>query len=366
MMSQFQVLVAPVVALMGLAFLFNVVLRNFRYTSHEQIAFGVLFGAVVVLGMTNPLSLGEGLIFDTRTLLVGAAVGFVGPLAGFIALVAGIVCRMMIGGAGTAAGLVGLLLAYGLAIGWSMLIKDRVRNRVLHDFLFGLAISPSVIAFFVLPYELAISLFVSVLPTLLIVNTVGMVLIGFVFRREVKHFEYTQSLVDYAKTDSLTNLLNRRGMDAEFDAATFDPHCGHAMFYFDIDNFKYVNDTYGHGAGDKALAIVAARIKESIRDEAIFTRHGGDEFTIYLPRLDASDVRCVADRLCAAISDQAFTFDGTSFEVSISVGVYWSKESLSVQSMIDRADTQLLLAKQAGKNRAQIAFDNLGDVSAVA
>ncbi len=365
-MSQFQILLAPVVALMGLAFLFNVVLRNFRDTAYEQIAFGALFGAAVVLGMTHPLSLGEGLIFDTRTLLVAAAVAFVGPLAGLIALVAGVTCRLIIGGAGTEAGLVGLVIAFGLALGCIRLMKNNVSNPVLHDAVLGIAVTLSVVAFFVLPYELAISLLVTVLPTLLIVNIVGMVLIGMVFRREVQHFEYTKRLAAHAKTDSLTNLLNRRGMNAEFDATTFDPRCGHAMFYFDIDDFKHVNDNFGHGAGDAALAIVAARIKESLRDEAIFTRHGGDEFSIYLPRLAAADVQNVADRLCSAISDQSFTSDNVTFDVSISVGALWSKKDLSVQNMIDLADAQLLLAKQAGKNRAQIAYDNPGQAAAVA
>ena len=356
-MLQFQVLLTPVFALLGLAFLLNAVLQKFRDTRYEQIAFGILFGGVVALGMTNPLSLGEGVIFDTRTLLVGAAVAFVGPLAGIIATALGIICRIAIGGAGTTAGIVGLLLAFALAFAWSSLMKGRIKNRVLSDCMHGLVITASATAFFVLSFSLAITLIASVLPTLVMVNIVGMALIGLVFRREVRQFEYAKTLAADAQTDALTNLLNRRGMDAKIDAKTFDASIGHALFYFDIDNFKQVNDTYGHAAGDAALAIVAARIKDSIREEAVFSRHGGDEFSIYMPKLEAADVKAVADRIRTSVSDQTFVCREMSFDVSISVGAFWSKSKMPLQQMIEKADAQLLLAKQAGKNRAQVAYN---------
>lgn len=362
-MLQLQVLVPPIVALMALAFLFNAVLNKFQDSQYRQVAFGLLFGGVVVLGMANPLSLGEGLIFDTRTLMVGAATVFVGPLAGGIAMAAGIVCRILIGGAGTGAGIVGLVLAFSLAMFWGSFVRHRLKNHILHDAVFGLWVTFSATAFFVLPFQLALTLIASVLPTLLFANICGMVIVGLVFRKEVNQFENAKQMVAYAQTDSLTSLLNRRGMDAKIDDTQFDPTIGHALFYFDIDNFKYINDTYGHPAGDAALAILAARIKDSLRDEAVFARHGGDEFSIYLPKIEAADVQSVGNRLCDCVSQQAFTCDDITFDVSISIGAFWSREDIPIQQMIDQADTQLLLAKQAGKNRAQVAYDR-GDQSA--
>ncbi|MEJ8562657.1 diguanylate cyclase [Yoonia sp. GPGPB17] len=346
-MLQLQVLVPPIVALMGLAFLFNVILRHFHESRYEQIAFGLLFGVTIGAGMINPLTLGEGVIFDTRTVLVGAAVAFVGPVAGLIAMTIGIICRVVIGGAGTGAGVVGLLLAFGLAHLAATVLRNRIRKPILKDFLMGLAITPAAVGVFVLPYEMAIAILISIFPTLLLVDIIGMIAIGFVFRREVNHLQLNRKLVDDANRDSLTNLLNRRGMDAKISATTFDARAGHAMFYMDIDNFKHINDTYGHGTGDATLAILAARIKESIRDEAVFTRHGGDEFSIYMPRLEAADVQSVAERIGDCISSQAFVFESNTFDVSISIGAFWTKNDHSIQRMIDQADAQLLLAKQA-------------------
>ena len=356
-MFQPQVFLPPIIALLGLAFLFNAILRKFHDARHEQIAFGILFGATVVIGMTNPLTLGEGLIFDTRTLLLGAAVVFVGPIAGLITLGFGLSCRVLIGGAGMVSGLVGLVLAFAIALVWSKYAGPRIKNAILRDFAAGIALSFSVTAFFLLPFDLAIELVITVLPTLLVVNTLGTVAIGLVFRREKKHFAHNKELEAHAETDALTNLLNRRGMDSAIEAKNIDRSKGHALFYFDIDNFKAVNDTYGHGAGDAALAIVAARIRDSIRGETVFSRHGGDEFSIYMPRLEATDVQAVADRIRTTVSNQAFTYNDTSFAVSISIGAFWSNRKIPVQDMIDRADAQLLLAKQAGKNRAQVAYD---------
>lgn len=365
-MLQFQVLLAPIIALLGLAFLFNAVLRRFHETKHEQIAFGVLFGATIVLGMTNPLSLGEGLIFDIRTLLLGGAVAFVGPIAGVIALGFGVVCRLFLGGAGTVAGVIGLVLAFAIAVVWVRLLQDRIKNTFVNDALLGLAITSSILALFVLPFDVAWSVAISILPTLLVCNIAGTVMIGWMFRREVRHVKDTRKMQTYAQTDALTNLFNRRGMDNEVDAAKFDIARGHAVFYFDIDNFKYINDTFGHPTGDATLAILAARISDTIRAEAIFARHGGDEFSIYIPGLEAQDMQSVGDRLCDTVSNEKFVHNGQNFAVSISVGAYWSKQDLPLQEMINRADQQLLLAKTAGKNRAQVAYGNDETTSAVA
>jgi diguanylate cyclase len=365
-MLQFQILLAPVIALMGLAFLFSAVLRRFHGSKLEPYAFGVLFGVTAVIGMINPLIIGEGLIFDTRTLLTGAAVAYAGPIAGLVTVSFALVCRIIIGGAGVYAGIAGLGMAIVLALGWTHLMRDRIRNKVVGDALLGLAITPAILGLFVLPYELAMTLMVSILPTLLICNILGAMALGFVFRREMRYFKNSQKLAEYAQTDPLTQLLNRRGLDIEVEAVSFDRDLGHALFYFDIDNFKAINDTFGHDAGDAALTIIASRLKQSIRDDASFARHGGDEFSIYMPSLHIDDVEVIAKRLCTLIADRPITHKEHTFDMSISVGGYWTKEDRRLQDMIDRADAQLLLAKADGKNAAQVAFSDNGNYAAVA
>lgn len=355
-MFQPQLLIPPIVAILGLAFLLGAAMRRFHGTKLEQIALGLLFGGTVSLGMFNPLTLGDGLIFDTRTVLLAVAVVYAGHLAGAITLVFGLVSRVVIGGAGMWSGLVGLCLAFAIAIGWVRFFKHRFKNPFVHDLLLGLTINAAIVALFVLPLDVATALLTAVLPKMLIVNVFGAIAIGYVFRREYSFYSESRLMKTHARRDHLTNLLNRRGLDSAVDALGVDARGGHALFYFDIDNFKHINDTFGHDTGDAALAIVAARITDTIREGAIFARHGGDEFSIYLHGIESEDVKGVAERVCKAISDQNFVHGDVIFPVTVSLGGYWTKRDVPLQTLIERADAQLLLAKRAGKNRHQIAY----------
>jgi len=354
-MAQFQILLAPVFALMALAFLLNVVLRRFYGSPYEQMATGTLFGVAIVIGMSNPIVFGEGLIFDTRTLLVGAATVFAGPVAGLVALGFGLAARVWIGGAGMLSGIVGLLLAYAIALAWQRYVLPRMKRRVLGDVLFGITITTSAVAIFTLPVEIAVPILQSILPVLLICDAVGMAAIGFIYRREIQYYIDTKLLEAYARTDPLTGTLNRRGLDTAFSSAAHKHGEGHALLYFDIDNFKGVNDTYGHDAGDRALTVVAERISRNIREEAMLARHGGDEFSVYIPGLMGADVQRVADRLCRLISDSPIKHKGHAIPITISMGGCWTEQSLTLQDMIDGADLQLMVAKEKGKNRAEVA-----------
>jgi len=264
------------------------------------------------------------------------------------------------------AGVVGLVLAFVIAVVWSRYVSPHVKNRVVADALLGCVATASIVALFILPYETAISIIRSIIPTLILCNIFGTIAVGLVFRREVRHALKTRALEVHASTDPLTNLLNRRGFETSSSRTKYDPRNGHALFYFDVDNFKGINDRYGHDAGDAALAIIASRISDNLRQGSIFSRQGGDEFSIYMPSICQSDVQCVADRICRIIADDPFQHDGKQFKTAISMGSYWTKAHADLGDMIDRADTQLLLAKRAGKNRAQVLYDDDGKLQAVA
>jgi diguanylate cyclase len=359
-MSQFQILLMPAFALMSLAFLFNIVLRRFHGTPPEAPAIGVLFGVAIVVAMINPIALGEGLVFDTRTLLLGSAIAFAGPVAGAVTLGFGIACLMTMGGAGAVSGVVGLLLAFGLAIGFQRYLQHRVTHPVVRDVAFAMVITTSIIALVLLPPNTTTLHLWQIIPALLLCNIVGVVAIGLIFRRERRYFETTKALEEHASCDPLTNLLNRRGLDRQVGASHFDADIGHALFFFDIDNFKHINDSYGHDAGDATLAIIAQRLKNSLRENAIFARHGGDEFSIYIPNVNADDAEGIAQRLCNLVSNTPIERGGTSFEVSISMGVFWSRVHFPLQEMINQADAQLLIAKNKGKNRARVVYNPEG------
>lgn len=365
-MAHFHILLAPALAVMGIAFLFNLVLHRVVECRSREYAIGLLFGGAIVISMANPLSLAEGFIFDTRSLLLGAAVVYGGPLAGLIALAFGFLYRIWIGGAGLPAGIGSLMMAYGLAYFCARRISPLIRNQYLADAVLGAAVSLSIFSLFVLPFDKALGLVGSVGPELFLGDIVGMVLLGIVFRRELALEKTRMQLQADATRDPLTKLLNRRGLESVVERRRFNPRVGQAMLYFDVDNFKSINDSYNHDIGDAVLEVIASRIDENLRGDAILARQGGDEFSIYLPEIGQADVKAVAERVCDLIGHDALIVRGQSVKASISLGGYWSRVNLGLDELIKRADAQLRLAKSAGKNRTKIAFDPMSAMASVA
>ncbi|WP_333714747.1 diguanylate cyclase [Yoonia sp.] len=356
-MAQLQLLLSPILAVFGIAFVFNLVLHGYGRSRYRDVAFGGMFGMALVIGMTNPLYLDEGLIFDPRSVLIATATVFAGPVAGVTALGIGLVCRVIIGGAGVYAGLAGLVAAYLLALAYMRWLRPRFQSTMVADAALGLAVTPALLAIFLLPFDVALDLLPVVAPVLTISNVVGAVVLGLLFRREIALQDHRLELETHAIRDPLTNLLNRRGLQAQADRRRFNPRVGQAMLYFDVDNFKQINDSHGHDIGDTVLEVIAKRITESLRPGAIFARHGGDEFSVYLTEVTEGDLGGIAERLCLQVNQRPLSIADLQVRTSISMGGFWSKECYSLDELIRRADAQLLMAKRAGKNCLHLAYD---------
>jgi len=125
-----------------------------------------------------------------------------------------------------------------------------------------------------------------------------------------------------------------------------------SMIMFDVDEFKNVNDTYGHLAGDQLLAEVGKRLGELLRTSDVKCRYGGEEFLLILPDTPAAGSRQLAESLRREMSRLALPTAGGELKVTISVGVVTaSKNELDAQAVIARADQALYRAKHAGRNR---------------
>jgi len=159
-----------------------------------------------------------------------------------------------------------------------------------------------------------------------------------------------QVLQDQASTDALTGAFNRRQLDSELarmhDVAARSPN--HAMLAIDIDHFKQVNDTHGHGVGDQVLRGVAAEILLRKRKDDMLFRVGGEEFVMLLPNCGAEDALRLADELRGRI-ESADLCVGRSVTVSIGMATLLAGEGLANWSA--RADAALYRAKREGRNR---------------
>ena len=163
------------------------------------------------------------------------------------------------------------------------------------------------------------------------------------------------SAVELAITDPLTGLHNRRYLDAHLNsavaraAATEKPVC---VLLFDIDHFKAVNDTYGHGAGDEVLRDFADRLRQGVRGIDLVARYGGEEFVLVMPETDASFAASVAERLRSDVEKVRFrTRAGARIPVTVSIGLAEWQHADSAEALIGRADEALYRAKRAGRNR---------------
>jgi len=163
-----------------------------------------------------------------------------------------------------------------------------------------------------------------------------------------------QRLLKLSQIDALTGLTNRAGFLQRLnDTMQQSRENGSmmAVMYMDIDRFKPVNDTFGHGVGDSLLKSFSARLTHTMRASDTIARLGGDEFTIIMERIHKmEDATLLAGKIVTAMQ-MPFDLDGTVVSISASIGLaYYTDEDVSPAELLNRADVLLYEAKQAGRN----------------
>jgi diguanylate cyclase len=165
-------------------------------------------------------------------------------------------------------------------------------------------------------------------------------------------------LSDEVGTDALTQIANRRGLMQAFEAekGRLERDGGPlAVGLLDIDNFKRLNDTLGHAAGDQALVALAQRVRQSLRPVDVVARFGGEEFVVLLPGTPVDEAQKALTRLQRLLSASLFMHDGKEVFVTFSAGVTSYRLGEKIEESLERADEALYEAKRTGKNRTCIA-----------
>ena len=178
-----------------------------------------------------------------------------------------------------------------------------------------------------------------------------------------EHHATMENLRYMAEHDSLTGLYNRKYFLDELDKtvtqAQRSRNYDYACLYIDLDNFKYINDTLGHLAGDKLLIEIAGIFTQRIRKSDLLARLGGDEFAILLANVDLAHARKTADYYRERIARYLFKYKGKSVDVGCSIGVaMMSEDAQDKEVMMSRADIACQMAKRGGRNRIHIYEDN--------
>jgi diguanylate cyclase (GGDEF)-like protein/PAS domain S-box-containing protein len=192
-------------------------------------------------------------------------------------------------------------------------------------------------------------------------NIIGAVMVFHDVSKEARLF---RQLSYQASHDALTGLINRREFENRLVAALDNAYAqnghSHALLYFDLDQFKVVNDTFGHTAGDELLRQVSELVQSNIRSTDVLARLGGDEFGILLERCTEERAIKVAEAIRSAVEAFRFTWqDACTSSVRCSIGVVMvNKDSQSVASVMSSADVACYSAKDMGRNQVHLYQDS--------
>jgi diguanylate cyclase (GGDEF)-like protein len=167
------------------------------------------------------------------------------------------------------------------------------------------------------------------------------------------------ALYQQASTDTLTGLASRRYLDSRLiDEVEFARRTQTALslVLIDLDDFKWLNDTHGHQAGDEILRQVGQILRRSVRKFDICGRYGGEEFLLALPETDTPGARVVAENVRERVASEPFLDAESPALVTVSLGVAtFPHHAPDLHALIGAADAALYRAKRAGKNRHEIA-----------
>ncbi|MBM4055271.1 MAG: EAL domain-containing protein [Planctomycetes bacterium] len=166
-----------------------------------------------------------------------------------------------------------------------------------------------------------------------------------------EHKRFETQLMNMATRDPLTNLFNRRRFQEELEywiAQSLRYGAKGVLLFLDLDNFKYVNDTLGHQAGDELLIRLAEMLRSRLRDTDIFARFGGDEFAIILPYTDIDKARFIAKEILELTREHTFEHSKVTFSIGI---VTFPEHGRDAETLLTHADLAMYSAKEKGRNR---------------
>ena len=162
-----------------------------------------------------------------------------------------------------------------------------------------------------------------------------------------------KTLEEKSNLDSLTKVFNRRALSSYLKTVCANEELAYEfhLLILDIDDFKNINDKYGHVAGDKVLIFIANILKKTLRDGDKVFRYGGEEFIIILNRIDDEHCKKITNRLLNLVRGNKLIYKGEGLRVTMSIGTTRYAKGDTPDSLVARADKALYKAKDNGKNQ---------------
>lgn len=334
--------------------------RSFRSFIH-----GVIFGLGAIVAMLAPAKIGDGIMVDSRALIVAFAAAFGGWPAALVAALISASFRLWLGGMGALPGAVGIATAAILGLGWRYFLRPKTRIKARHLVVLGLVVSCYLFSSMAMGYSTIITILQIIGPYMVVASVFASVLLGLFVDRELNQIEREQQWKTRALTDPLTTLPNRRAFERGIDGLRLHKDQA-ALMIIDLDHFKLVNDTHGHAAGDYVLQQVSLILRANMRNGDLLSRLGGEELAVLLPDTNMADARLIAERLRKAIETLDIIWDGQTISITASFGVVVGLGTIASSEMFARADAALYAAKNTGRNRVVFSGEMLSSSDATA
>ncbi len=192
-----------------------------------------------------------------------------------------------------------------------------------------------------------------------LLSVIGLLVTAFGWLRWVQYSTaVTQGFKLQSEKDLLTSLLNRRAWirQANVDVLqAIKTQTSLSLLLIDIDDFKIINDQYGHDTGDQVLKKIASILTMNFRKTDRIYRWGGEEFVMLFPMVSIREAQLIADKILTLVHEQVFKLENSSFQITVSIGVaQWQIGESITNGTFKRADRALYEAKKQGKNRALV------------
>jgi diguanylate cyclase (GGDEF)-like protein len=177
--------------------------------------------------------------------------------------------------------------------------------------------------------------------------------LGFVLMGSERLLERLEGI---ANTDSLTGLLTRHAFLQRAEALLAQPDAATgALLVVDLDHFKQINDAHGHDVGDQALRLVADAMRRQLRPGDLAGRHGGEEFTVFLPGRDAGEAEAVAEAMRGSVAHIGLLADSEAVHLKVSIGIsVFGPDERDLAGLLKRADNAMYDAKRAGRDQVRV------------
>ena len=169
-----------------------------------------------------------------------------------------------------------------------------------------------------------------------------------------------EQLVHQATHDALTNLINRREFEHRLQrmlSSASDSLDHHVLCYLDLDQFKIINDTCGHNAGDELLRQIASLLEGQLRSRDTLARVGGDEFAVLMEHCHIEKARELANKMRETIEGFRFHWRSRRFSIGVSIGVVPMRKEYTIEDVLSLADSACYAAKEQGRNRIYICHE---------